>query len=227
MTTMRMASEMIEANPDDSVQVRSVELMRAQMERFELLLVDLLEISRFDAGDAQLAVEDCDISELVRSEIIDGTPLADRLGVPIMLVAEDAQTAEVDPRRISRIVRNLLSNAVEHAEGKTVEVTVAGNDCAVGVAVRDHGVGFEPCQAEKVFGRFWRGDPSRVRTVGGSGLRTGHRPPGCEPPPRLADGLGASRPGGLLSIGGPQTARWSHCRVPASRISERCWLFGR
>ena len=170
MTTMRMASEMIEANPDDSVQVRSVELMRAQMERFELLLVDLLEISRFDAGDAQLAVEDCDISELVRSEIIDGTPLADRLGVPIMLVAEDAQTAEVDPRRISRIVRNLLSNAVEHAEGKTVEVTVAGNDCAVGVAVRDHGVGFEPCQAEKVFGRFWRGDPSRVRTVGGSGL---------------------------------------------------------
>ena len=47
---------------------------------------------------------------------------------------------------------------------------MAGNDCAVGVAVRDHGVGFEPCQAEKVFGRFWRGDPSRVRTVGGSGL---------------------------------------------------------
>lgn len=170
MTTMRMASEMVEANPDDPVQVRSVELMRAQMERLELLLADLLEISRFDAGAAQLSLEDCDIVDLVRSEISDVTPLADRLGVSIVLVAEAAQTAEVDPRRISRIVRNLVSNAVEHAEGKTVEVTVVGNDCAVGVAVRDHGVGFEAWQAEKVFGRFWRGDPSRVRTVGGSGL---------------------------------------------------------
>ncbi len=170
MTTMRLASEMIEANPDDPVQVRSVELMRAQMERLELLLADLLEISRFDAGAAQLSLEDCDIVDLVRSEISDVTPLADRLGVSIALVAEAAQTAEVDPRRISRIIRNLVSNAVEHAEGKTVEVTVVGNDCAVGVAVRDHGVGFEAWQAEKVFGRFWRGDPSRVRTVGGSGL---------------------------------------------------------
>ena len=170
MTTMRMASEMVEANPDDPVQVRSVELMRAQMERLELLLADLLEISRFDAGAAQLSLEDCDIVDLVRSEISDVTPLADRLGVSIVLVAEAAQTAEVDSRRISRIVRNLVSNAVEHAEGKTVEVTVVGNDCAVGVAVRDHGVGFEAWQAEKVFGRFWRGDPSRVRTVGGSGL---------------------------------------------------------
>lgn len=170
MTTMRLASEMVEANPDDLVQVRSVELMRAQMERLELLLADLLEISRFDAGAAQLSLEDCDIVDLVRSEISDVTPLADRLGVSIVLVAEAAQTAEVDSRRISRIVRNLVSNAVEHAEGKTVEVTVVGNDCAVGVAVRDHGVGFEAWQAEKVFGRFWRGDPSRVRTVGGSGL---------------------------------------------------------
>ena len=106
----------------------------------------------------------------MRAETVDVTPLAERLGVPIVLTTDTTQTAEVDPRRISRIVRNLLSNAVEHAEGRTVEVTVVGNDCAVGVAVRDHGVGFEPWQAEKVFGRFWRGDPSRVRTVGGSGL---------------------------------------------------------
>ncbi|HCW41765.1 MAG TPA: two-component sensor histidine kinase, partial [Cutibacterium acnes] len=83
MTTMRMASEMVEANPDDPVQVRSVELMRAQMERLELLLADLLEISRFDAGAAQLSLEDCDIVDLVRSEISDVTPLADRLGVSI------------------------------------------------------------------------------------------------------------------------------------------------
>ncbi|WP_208542692.1 MtrAB system histidine kinase MtrB [Cutibacterium modestum] len=170
MTTMRMASEMIEADPEDPMQVRSVELMRAQMERFELLLADLLEISRFDAGATQLTLEDCDIVELARAEIMDVTPVADRLGTPIALVAEAAQTAEVDPRRISRIIRNLLSNAVEHADGTTVEVTVVSNDCAVGVGVRDHGVGFEPWQAEKVFGRFWRGAPSRVRTLGGSGL---------------------------------------------------------
>jgi hypothetical protein len=76
----------------------------------------------------------------------------------------------VDRRRVERILRNLLDNAVEHGEGRDVVVTVAGDRDAVAVAVRDHGVGFGPAEAQMVFDRFWRADPARARTTGGTGL---------------------------------------------------------
>jgi two-component system sensor histidine kinase MtrB len=76
----------------------------------------------------------------------------------------------VDARRIERILRNLLVNAIEHSEGRPIEILVESDSAAVAIAVRDHGVGFEAEQAKQVFHRFWRGDPSRSRTVGGTGL---------------------------------------------------------
>ena len=78
--------------------------------------------------------------------------------------------AEVDRRRVERILRNLLVNAVEHGEGRDVVVTVAADSDAVAVAVRDHGVGLGPGEEQLVFERFWRADPSRARTTGGTGL---------------------------------------------------------
>jgi two-component system sensor histidine kinase MtrB len=78
--------------------------------------------------------------------------------------------AEVDRRRVARILRNLLVNAVEHGEGKDVVVTVAADSDAVAVAVRDHGVGLGPGEDQLVFERFWRADPARARTTGGTGL---------------------------------------------------------
>ncbi len=78
--------------------------------------------------------------------------------------------AEVDPRRVDRILRNLLVNAVEHGEGRPVEVQLRGDGHAVAVTVRDHGVGLRPGEAALVFDRFWRADPSRDRRTGGTGL---------------------------------------------------------
>jgi two-component system sensor histidine kinase MtrB len=78
--------------------------------------------------------------------------------------------AEVDHVRIERVLRNLLVNAVEHGEGRPVEVTVADGYDNVAVVVRDHGVGLRKGEAALVFTRFWRGDPSRARTSGGTGL---------------------------------------------------------
>ncbi len=78
--------------------------------------------------------------------------------------------AVYDPRRVERILRNLLVNALEHGEGHPVEITVAGNDNAVAVTVRDQGVGLRAGDATRVFDRFWRADPARARTTGGTGL---------------------------------------------------------
>jgi two-component system sensor histidine kinase MtrB len=78
--------------------------------------------------------------------------------------------AEVDARRVERILRNLVGNAIEHGSARPVEITLAAHRTAAAMTVRDHGVGLTSGEAQHVFDRFWRADPSRVRTVGGSGL---------------------------------------------------------
>lgn len=71
---------------------------------------------------------------------------------------------------MERILRNLLANAIDHSEGQPVELTMRGNADAVAISVRDHGVGLRKGEAELVFSRFWRADPSRNRRTGGTGL---------------------------------------------------------
>jgi two-component system, OmpR family, sensor histidine kinase MtrB len=173
LTTVRMAAEVLyDAREDfDPINKRSAELLYNQVERFQSLLSDLLEISRFDAGVAVLDAEPDDILQVVAHVIEGATPVAAEYGSEIILSAPaGAIIAEMDARRIDRILRNLILNALEHGEGKPVIVTVAASQTAVGVAVRDHGIGMAPAEAARVFDRFWRADPARARTTGGSGL---------------------------------------------------------
>lgn len=172
LTTVRMAADVLYEGRTgfDAVTRRSTELLKGELDRFETLLTELLEISRFDAGAAELQVDDVDLVALVSAEVAAQAPLADAHGMRLVLDTPTEVRCRVDPRRVRRIVSNLLSNAIEHGEGKDVEVTVAANDDAAAVTVRDHGVGFSAAQAHQVFTRFWRADPSRQRTVGGSGL---------------------------------------------------------
>jgi two-component system, OmpR family, sensor histidine kinase MtrB len=173
LTTVRMAADVIHAGKDDfdPATARSAELLTDQLDRFESLLADLLEISRFDAGAAALEAAPTDLRDVVR-RVADGcAPLADHKGSRL-LVHGDATpaVAEVDGRRVERILRNLVGNALEHGEGRDVDIRIACGDGAVALAVRDHGVGLRPGEAVRVFNRFWRADPARARTTGGTGL---------------------------------------------------------
>ncbi|WP_461190400.1 MtrAB system histidine kinase MtrB [Arthrobacter sp. Z4-13] len=173
LTTVRMAAEVLyDAREDfDPINKRSAELLYNQVERFQSLLSDLLEISRFDAGVATLDAEPEDILQVVGHVIEGAAPVAAEYGSEIILSAPPgAVIAEMDARRLDRILRNLILNAVEHGEGKPVRVTVAASRTAVGIAVRDYGIGMAPAEAARVFDRFWRADPARARTTGGSGL---------------------------------------------------------
>ena len=180
LTTIRMAGEVIHSSRDDFSEpvARSAELLQQELDRFEDLLGELLEISRFDSGAVTLERHLEDIVALVAA-VVDGVAtLAERLGPPVRLLAprtpDRSGLAEVpvlmDGRRISRIVRNLLNNALEHGEGRPVTVTVAATEHVVAVSVRDRGIGLDEEQLARVFDRFWRADPSRQRTTGGTGL---------------------------------------------------------
>jgi two-component system, OmpR family, sensor histidine kinase MtrB len=172
LTTVRMAAEVLhEAREDfDPVAARSAELLQKELDRFEALLTDLLEISRFDAGAAVLNLEEADLRDLVHRVVEANAPLAETNNTEITVHARGEAKAEVEPRRIERILRNLLVNAIEHSEGHPIDIFVERDDVAVAIAVRDHGVGFQASQARQVFHRFWRGDVSRARAVGGTGL---------------------------------------------------------
>ena len=173
LTTVRMAADLLYDSRDQLHPVlhRPTELLVRELDRFEALLADLLEISRVDAGVAELQLEPVDVRTTVAAAVASVRAVADRAGTPLELQqpAEEVE-AEIDPRRVERIVRNLLTNALDHGEGRPVQMTVAANADAVAVLVRDHGVGLQPGQEELVFNRFWRGDPSRDRRTGGTGL---------------------------------------------------------
>ncbi|WP_109510318.1 MtrAB system histidine kinase MtrB [Nocardioides speluncae] len=173
LTTVRMASDVLHdaRGSFDPATARAAELLQTELDRFERLLGDLLEISRFDAGAAALEVVDVNLVDLCR-RIVDATgPLAARCGVQIVVHAPDGPClVEADVRRVERIVRNLVSNAIDHSDSGDIEIYVASNDDASAIAVRDHGIGLEAGQSALVFNRFWRADPARARTSGGTGL---------------------------------------------------------
>ncbi len=173
LTTVRMAADLIydhSADLDPALR-RSTELMVSELDRFESLLNDLLEISRHDAGVAELSVESVDLRATVNSALANVGHLAEDAGVKLIVDLPPHEViAEVDTRRVERILRNLIANAIDHAERKPVRIRMAADEDTVAVTVRDYGVGLRPGEEKLVFSRFWRSDPSRVRRSGGTGL---------------------------------------------------------
>lgn len=173
LTTLRMASEVIHSSRDqfDPNIARSAELLVAQIDRFERLLEDLLEVSRFDAEVAILESVEFDVVALATRCISDLSLLARERATSIDLSHPlEPVLIHADIRRVERILRNLLTNAIEYSDSKPIKMEIAATDDEVAVGVRDYGVGLEESSAYRVFDRFWRADPSRARVRGGTGL---------------------------------------------------------
>ena len=173
ITTVRMASDVIhDAKPFlDPVTGRAAELLQKELDRFETLLADLLEISRFDAGAAVLETEDVNLVDVAYRVADMTSALAAQRSTRVVVHDPGVPcVAEADVRRVERIVRNLVTNAIDHAETRDVEIFVDADRQSAAIAVRDHGVGLGPGESAMVFNRFWRADPARARTSGGTGL---------------------------------------------------------
>ncbi len=173
LTTVRMAGDVLHdaRRGFDPSTSRAAELLQTELDRFETLLVDLLEISRFDAGAAVLDLDEVNLVD-VAHRVVDMTrALASQRDIRVEVDAPDHPClAEADVRRVERIVRNLVTNAIDHAESRDIVIHVAGDEQAAAIAVRDYGVGLRAGESAMVFNRFWRADPARARTSGGTGL---------------------------------------------------------
>ena len=173
LTTMKLTADYLYSEKEnfDDLSKRSVEIMHSQMDRFDQLLADLLEISRYDAAGVKPQYEVHDLNGIVGSALESIQQFADSKGVYLEVeIPSGAVQCEVDVIRIERILNNLLTNAIEHSEGKPVKIRVAQNETAVAVSVTDQGIGMNDAELAQAFNRFWRADPSRKRTTGGTGL---------------------------------------------------------
>lgn len=173
LTTIRLAGDVLYEQRESfsKENARTLELLITQIERFEIMLTDLLEMSRYDAGAVALEVDEVNLVPLVEDCLDQLQPLAAQRGSELLVEVRGGYgESEVDQRRIRRVVLNFVGNAIDHGEGKPIVTFIDSNEEAVAIAVRDWGVGMTPDQVARVFDRFWRADPSRQRTTGGTGL---------------------------------------------------------
>jgi two-component system sensor histidine kinase MtrB len=173
LTTIRLAGDVLydQRETFPPATARTAELLRTQVQRFEILLADLLEMSRYDAGAVELETEPTNLVRLVEEAVDSVASLAESKGSDLRVEAPGGYfEAEVEARRVRRILQNLLGNAIDHGEGRPIVVYVDSSQTAVAIAVRDYGIGMTTAAMERVFDRFWRADPSRQRTTGGTGL---------------------------------------------------------
>lgn len=142
--------------------VEALELLQQESDRFTRLITDLLEISRVEAGVAELALEPVEPRRLVADVLAS----IDRADVAVVVEPSAAVELRLDPRRIGQVLVNLIQNADHYAGGAT-EVRLSGDAQVLRLVVDDAGPGIDPAEREHVFERFARGaDPS----VPGTGL---------------------------------------------------------
>lgn len=173
LSTVRLGTELLYDSRENMtpMQVRSVELLHGQVDRFQSMLADLLEISRFDAGSAMLTIDTEDFIQVLSNILQEALPHLERTNTKLNVhTNHESIMIDMDRVRIERVLRNLLYNAIEHGESRPIDVYVDANATNLGIAVRDHGIGLSEDEAVQVFNRFWRADTSRKRTLGGTGL---------------------------------------------------------
>jgi two-component system, OmpR family, sensor histidine kinase MtrB len=171
ITALTAAVEVLDARradlPDRSQQ--ALDVVVNQVRRFDQMVLDLLELSRLDAGVGDLHVEEISVPDLVGR-------IARRYGfdeVPISVGPGGGRPVSIDKRRFERIIANLLDNARNHGGGPTqiaIDSTIADGERYVTVAVEDEGPGVAMSERTRIFERFARGTASRHRIGTGLGL---------------------------------------------------------
>jgi len=153
---------------DEDTRREFLETMSEQVARLQKLSVDLLDLSRLDAGSVELHPEPVDLSELARSVVNEFTPALAEHGTDLEVrLPEQGPEALCDPVRVAQIMRILLDNALRHTPAGThVSVGTARRNGTAGLIVTDSGPGLPDHSDTKVFERFYTGDAARGAGLG-------------------------------------------------------------
>ncbi len=169
ITALTAAVEVLDARREDIPErtQQALDVVVSQVRRFDDMVMDLLELSRLDAGAPDLNVEELDLVDLTR-RIADRYNAAD---VPIDVARKAPTEVAIDKVRYERILGNLIDNAHNHGDGPVrIEIAPCGDSDRVSVAVEDAGPGVATSEHERIFERFARGSAARNRIGTGLGL---------------------------------------------------------
>jgi two-component system, OmpR family, phosphate regulon sensor histidine kinase PhoR len=171
LTSIRLVAEVLLSRVEPSQQQWLERLLR-EVERLNLLIRDLLELSQWEARTEKLVYRtDVDLVTLLYEAWQTVEPIADRHHVTMTMVAPDHLLIDADGERLYRVFLNLLDNAVRYSpENKAFVVRLVADLDAVHIEFTDNGPGFPPQDLDRVFERFYRADPARARQTGGTGL---------------------------------------------------------
>lgn len=163
LTTLRSAAEIMQTRRGElpARSARALDLLTEEIQRFEALVADLLEISRYDAGVATLDLEPVDVVALVERVLADEG--AGDARVVVDVADEEERIQLVDRRRIEQAVCNLVRNAASHAGGVVAAGVAVAMD-SVSVYVEDRGPGVGAQDREAIFQRFFRGTSAGRRS---------------------------------------------------------------
>jgi signal transduction histidine kinase len=165
LTALATAVQVLQSRADEMpTRVRAaIVVLQSQIEYFERLVLDLLEISRYDAGVNELTNEDVEPVSFVRQTLASLDP------APLRVLTSMPPAVSFDKRRVERMLANLVENAQVHAGGVDV-VELAAQNGTLLISVIDLGPGIPPEERTYVFERFRRGNNSTANAVKGTGL---------------------------------------------------------
>jgi PAS domain S-box-containing protein len=146
----------------------ALERCERQVRRLEVLIDNLLDVSRISSGRLTLQPEEVDLAEVMRDV---ATRFADQIsasGSKLDLTLTGPVVGQWDRLRLEQVVTNLVTNAIKYGRGRPIEATCEGTATHGLVRIRDHGIGIDPDQISRIFGRFERA--VSARSYGGLGL---------------------------------------------------------
>ncbi|MFN9150620.1 MAG: sensor histidine kinase [Bacteroidota bacterium] len=159
------------AKDDPAVAIPFLEKAYHNAMRLNVLLNDLIDISRIESGELKFSFRYFDIVDLITELVHNSEIRARQANVTVTYSHDDARSVYGDKERLSQVLTNLLDNAIKYnVDGGRVNVVTQGADSGVRIEIADTGIGIPEQHLSRIFERFYRVDKDRSRAVGGTGL---------------------------------------------------------
>ena len=173
LTTIQMNLDVVLSNPEATVesQIKWLKNIEAENKRMSTLVANLLLLSRADADEEILSIDDLDLSSLLGELITSYDAVVKQRGIFMDAVIKEGVFIKGDHDRMRQLIVILLDNAVKYTEaGGSIDIDLSADKNKINLEISDTGMGIEQEEIERVFDRYYRGKKSRQKNPDGSGL---------------------------------------------------------
>lgn len=173
LTSIRGFSETLLDGAKEVPELRDqfLDIIQKEATRMQMLVEDLLELSRLEQENFHLEFTPVQLNQLVEEVCLVLSQKAEKKSIHLEAHHEGDVVLQADLNRIKQVILNLVANAINYSpEGSQVEITVEKRETTARLIVKDNGIGIAPKEVSRIFERFYRVDKARSRNSGGTGL---------------------------------------------------------